>query len=171
MAKPTAPRAVLTTLGLFGALLVILSACGTEVPTVTPPPFQLPPPRAGAPACPTVEGQREFVAGLARNGLVVTAISSSTGQALFANARSVCLMDVGSVAFEVAFFADVVSALGVHICEVPHGDRRLYRVEGQDVDAARPIYWSIAGNVVVWTSSLELDRSLTQALGGSRPRC
>ena len=153
------------------ALLVIVSACGTDVPTVTQPPFRLPPPRAGAPACPTVEGQRDFVAGLARNGIVVTAISSSTGEALFPNARSVCLMDVGAVAFEVAFFADVVTALGVHVCEVPHGDRRLYRVEAQTVDAARPIYWSIAGNVVVWTSSKELDRSLTQALGASQPRC
>ena len=158
-------------LALVGAVLVMLSACGAEVPTVTPQPFQLPPPRAGAPACPAVEGQREFVAGLARNSIVVTAVSSSTGEALFPKARSVCLMDVGSVAFEVAFFADVVSALGVHICELPHGDRRLYRVEGMDVDAARPIYWSVAGNVVAWTSSKELDRSLTQALGGSRPRC
>jgi len=164
-------RSGIANLGLVGALLVILSACGAEVPTVTPPAFKLPPPRAGAPACRTVEAEREFVAGLARNGIVVTAISSSTGEALFPNARSVCLMDVGSVAFEVAFFADVVSALGVHICEGPNGDRHLYRVEGQAVDAARPIYWSIAGNVVVWTSSLELDRSLTQALGGSRPRC
>jgi hypothetical protein len=162
---------VLTNLGLVVGLLMIVSACGAEVPTVTPPPFQLPPPRAGAPACRTVEGEREFVAGLARDGIVVTAISSSTGEALFPNARSVCLMDVGSVAFEVAFFADVVSALGVHICEGPNGDRRFYRVEGQTVDAARPIYWSIAGNAVVWTGSMELDGSLTQALGGSRPRC
>jgi hypothetical protein len=150
---------------------MILSACGTEVPTSAPPPFQLPPPRAGAPACPTVEGERAFVAGLAGNRIAVTAISSSTGAALFPNARSVCLMDVGSVAFEVAFFADGASAQGVHICEGRIGDRHLYRVEGQTVDAARPIYWTIAGNVVVWTSSMELDRSITDALGGARPRC
>ena len=164
-------HSVLRTLGLLGALLLALSACGTEVPTSTPPPFQLPPPRAGAPACPTVEGELAFVAGLAGSGIAVTAISSSTGEALFPNARSVCLMDVGSVAFEVAFFADGASALAVRICEGRNGDRHVYRIDGQTVDAARPIYWSVAGNVVVWTSSIDLDRSIMDALGGSRPRC
>ena len=162
-------HSVLTSLGLFGTLLVTLSACGTEVPTTTP--FHLPPPRAGAPACPTVDDERAFVAGLAGVGIVVSAISSSTGEALFPNARSVCLMDVGPVAFEVAFFADGASAHAVRICEGPNGDRRLYRVDGQTVDSARPIYWTIAGHVVVWTSSAELDRSITDALGGTRPRC
>ena len=118
-----------------------------------------------------MEDERAFVVRLAGRGIVVTSVSSSTGEALFPNAQSVCLMDVGSMAFEVAFFADGASAHGVRICEGRAGDRNVYRIGGQTVDAARPIYWTIAGNVVVWTSSMELDRSITDALGGSRPRC
>jgi hypothetical protein len=111
------------------------------------------------------------VSELAGKGIVVNAVTASVGEALFPDAPSVCLMDVGSASFEAAFFADANSAQRVRICEGQSGDRHLYRVDGQTVDAAFPIYWTIAGNVVAWTSSIGLDRSMTDALGGSRPRC
>ena len=158
-------------ISVLGTLLIALSACGTDVPTSTPVPFLLPSPRAGAAACPTVESERTFVARLAGKGIVVTAVTASVGEALFPSAPSVCLMDVGSASFEAAFFADAQSAHGVRVCEGRSGDRHLYRVDGHTVDAAFTIYWTIAGNVVVWTGDIGLDRSMIDALGGSRPRC
>jgi len=108
---------------------------------------------------------------LAARGIRVTAVSSSTGEALFPEARSVCLLDVGATSFEAAFFTDASAASAVHVCETPAGNRHLYQVDGQTVDAAFPVYWAIAGPVVAWTSSAELDRSLIQELGGTRPGC
>jgi len=158
-------------ISVHGTLLIALSACGTDLPTSTPLPFPLPSPRAGAPACPTVESERALVAALAGKEIVVTAVSASVGEALFPSAPSVCLMDVGSATFEAAFFVDARSAQGVRVCEGRSGDRYLYRVDNHTVDAASPIYWTIAGNVAIWTASIEFDRSMTDALGGSRPRC
>ena len=101
----------------------------------------------------------------------MTAVSSTTGEALFPEARSVCLLDVGTASFEAAFFIDASAASAIRVCETAAGNRRLYQVNGQTVDAALPLYWTIAGSVLAWTSSADLDRSLTHVLGGTRPRC
>lgn len=108
---------------------------------------------------------------LAGAGIIVTAVSASTGEALIREALSVCLMDVGTASFEAAFFVDATAASAVHVCESRSGSRHLYQIDGQTVDAAFPLYWTVAGDGLVWTSSTELDRSVSQALGGTRPRC
>jgi hypothetical protein len=111
---------------------------------------------------------------LAEAGITVTAASASTGEGVFPEAVGVCLLDVGTVgmaSFDAAFFADESAASAVRVCESRSDSRLLYQVGGQTVDAAFPLYWTVATDVVVWTSSTDLDRSLSQALGGTRPRC
>jgi hypothetical protein len=156
---------------VLAALVMTVLACGPAVPTPSPTSRPFPSPRAGAPACPTAAGQPSLVARLAAGGIIVTAVSASTGEALFPEALSVCLMDVGTASFEAAFFVGPTAASAVHVCESRSGSRYIYQVDGQTVDAAFPQYWTIAGDVLAWTGSTALDRSLTQALGGIRPRC
>ncbi|MDQ6796042.1 MAG: hypothetical protein M3067_14735 [Chloroflexota bacterium] len=108
---------------------------------------------------------------LAGAGIFVTAVSASTGEALFPEALGVCLMDVGTASFEAAFFVDATAASAVHVCESRSGTRHLYQVAGHTVDAAFPLYWTITGDVLAWTSDTQLDRLLSQALGGTRPQC
>jgi hypothetical protein len=162
------PAAISATLA---ALLVVLAACGPNpsTPSPTTPPF--PSPRAGAPPCRTAPSEPALVRRLAQKGIFVTAVSASTGEALFPEALGVCLMDVGTASFEAAFFVDATAASAVHVCESRSGSRHLYQVAGHTVDAAFPLYWTMAGDVLVWTSDTQLDRSITQALGGSRPQC
>jgi hypothetical protein len=108
---------------------------------------------------------------LATGGLKVTAASGSTGEGLFRNASSVCLMDVSKDSFEVAFFADSPKASAVHVCDSRSGNRYLYQLEDRTVDAAYPLYWSVSGAVLIWTPSADLDVSLRRILSGVRPLC
>jgi hypothetical protein len=108
---------------------------------------------------------------LATGGLKVTAASGSTGEGLFRNASSVCLIDVSKDSFEVAFFADPPKASAVHVCDSRSGNRYLYQLEDRTVDAAYPLYWSVSGAVLIWTPSADLDVSLRRILSGVRPLC
>jgi hypothetical protein len=165
------PRFRVATSVVFAALAMTVFACGPDLPTPSPSPLPFPSPRAGAPVCPPAGDQQGVITRLAEGGITVSAVSSSTGEALFPEARSVCLLDVGTASFEAAFFIDARAASAVRVCETAAGNRHLYQVSGHTVDAAFPLYWTIAGGVLAWTSSRDLDRSLTQVLGGTRPRC
>lgn len=80
-------------------------------------------------------------------------------------------MDVELASFEVAFFLSAPAAAAVRVCERPSGSGYLYRVDGLTFDAAYPLYWTLSGDALAWTSSADVDRSLKQILGGTRPRC
>jgi hypothetical protein len=108
---------------------------------------------------------------LAAGGIKVTAASTSTGEGLLPRAASVCLMDVGENSFEVAFFADTTTASAVRVCETRSGNRYKYQLEERTIDAAYPLYWSVYGAVLIWTTSAELDVSLRRILNGVRPPC
>ena len=98
-------------------------------------------------------------------------MTSTPTNALFPQADSVCLMDVELASFEVAFFLSAPAAAAVRVCERPSGSGYLYRVDGLTFDAAYPLYWTLSGDALAWTSSADVDRSLRQILGGTRPRC
>jgi hypothetical protein len=131
----------------------------------------IPPPRTGASGCRAVGGDTNLITQLTAHGIVVTAVSGSTGEALFPAALSVCLMDVGTDTFEVAYFADEATAADVQICPHPAGGRFLYEVDGHTLDAAFPIHWTLAGDLLLWTNSNPMDLALGDALGGTRPHC
>ena len=80
-------------------------------------------------------------------------------------------MDVGTDSFEVAFFADAPTASTIHVCETNSGNRYLYRLEDRTIDAAYPMYWSVAGAILIWTTTADLDGSLRRILNGVRPLC
>jgi hypothetical protein len=108
---------------------------------------------------------------LAAGGIKVTAASTSTGEGLLPNATNVCLVDVGQDSFEVAFFAKAATASAVHVCETRSVDRYLYRLADRSIDAAYPMYWSVSGATLIWTTKGELDDSLRRILNGARPTC
>ncbi len=80
-------------------------------------------------------------------------------------------MDVGKDSFEVAFFADAVTAASVHVCETRSGNRYIYRLDERSIDAPYLLYWSVSAAVLIWTTSAELDASLRRILNGVRPNC
>src|SRR6266540_2128845 len=110
-------RVSVATSVVFAALAMTVLACGPDLPTPSPAPIPFPSPRAGAPACPPTANQQGLVTRLAEGGITVTAVSASTGEALFPEARSVCLLDVDTASFEAAFFIDASAASAVHVCE------------------------------------------------------
>jgi hypothetical protein len=112
-----------------------------------------------------------LLARLAEGGIKVNAVSSSTGEGLFRQATSVCLMDVEREAFEVAFFADSTAVAALRVCESRSGASYLYQVYSTSVYSPRPIYWSITDDLVIWTNSAVLDTRLKRALNGVRPPC
>jgi hypothetical protein len=160
----------------FGLILIIgvnavaALACGRGGPPLNslPPP---PPPRTGAAACPQTNVAVRLVERLAAGGIKVTAVSGSSGEGLFRNANSVCLFDVGKNSFEVASFADITTASAVPVCETKSGDRYIYRLDDRTIDAAYPLYWSVSGADLFWTTSADLDRSLRRILSAVRPLC
>ncbi len=156
---------------LTWGLLVSESACGGTGPLPNPTNSALPPPRAGAIACPKVNAEIALVQHLASGGIKVTAVTGSVGEGLFRNAKSVCSMDVDKGSFEVAFFADAATASAVHVCDSRSGNRYIYQLEDRTIDAAYPLFWSVSGADLIWTPSAELDVSLRRVLGGIRPLC
>lgn len=164
-------RELVVTFACVAVVTLAASACGRVLPTPSPTPSQLPSPRFGGPACPLTAAESTLLERLAEGGIKVTAASASTGQVLFRQAASVCLMDVGNDSFEVAFFADNSAASGVRVCESRSGSRYLYHVDGQTVDSAYPLYWSVSADLLIWTNSSDLDASLRRALSGVRPQC
>jgi hypothetical protein len=164
-------RELVVTFTCVAAVTLSASACGRVVPIPSPTPSQLPSPRIGGPACPPAAAESTLLERLAEGGIKVSAASASTDQTLFRQAATVCLMDVGNNSFEVAFFPDNLAASGVRVCESRSGSRYLYQVDGQTVDSAYPVYWSVSGNLLIWTNSSGLDASVKRALSGVRPQC
>jgi hypothetical protein len=132
---------------------------------------QLPPARSGATACLPTGGEATMLQQLAKAGLSVDAASASVASAFFPLAASVCLMDVGSESFEAAFFEQRSLAAAVRVCESRSGSRYLYRVGGRTMDSAYKLYWSVAGDALIWTQSSNLDISLRRDLNGVPPPC
>ena len=154
-----------------GLIAVATMACGGVTPRSSPTSSTLPSPRAGATACPQTAAQITLAQRLAAGGIKVTAESTSTGEGLLPKAAGVCLIDVGNDSFEVAFFADAATASAVRVCETRSLDRYLYRLTDRSIDAAYPMYWSVSGATLIWTTKAELDDSLRRILNGVRPTC
>jgi hypothetical protein len=164
-------RKHVVTFATVAAAMLAASTCGHVVPTSSPTPSQLPSPPVGGSACPPTVAEPTLLKRLAEGGIKVTEASASTGQALFRQAASVCVMQVGSDSFEVAFFADNSTTAAIRVCESRSGTRYLYQVDGQTVDSAYPLYWSVSGDILIWTNNLDLDASLKRVLNGVGPQC
>jgi hypothetical protein len=167
-------RRVLRDHGWLVVAAVMIAAvlgCGRVVPTPSPSPSSLPPPRVGASDCPPITAEPILLARLANGGIKVTAASASVAAALFPTAASVCLMDVGGDSFEVAYFADTARASALRVCESRSTSRYLYQVNGRTMDAAFPLYWSVSDALLIWTKSADLDASIRRALNGVRAPC
>lgn len=114
--------------------------------------------------CAPAPGQTELISQLAVGGIKVTQMASSKLQPFIGASAVVCYVKTPNAAFEAAFFTDASVAKQLRVCESRSASRYLYRVNGETMDAAYPVYWSRSGTVVLWTNDLDLDRSLRTAL-------
>jgi hypothetical protein len=151
---------------LMGLLLVILTAC-----TASPaPPTR--PTRAEIPA--DLAFSAPLVQLLRQAGLSVLAVQSSTYMAMFRSTDKAAWIKTDQGVVDAVFFADAAEAGQVRITPQPNGTvgRYLYTIrapaptllQDQTIDSAFPLYFTVAGNMFMVTTSAELDTTLQSAV-------
>jgi hypothetical protein len=131
----------------------------------------VPSPQLGAAKCPAAPGQADFLSQLAKVGVRVTDAAASTMQPIFKTSAVACFMRTAQASFDAAFFSDVAAAAKVRVCLTKSGSRYLYQINDQTVDSAEPIFWIVAGIVIVSTIDERLDAELKLMPGASTPGC
>jgi hypothetical protein len=156
---------------LVAAAFTILVGCGLRPgPVPSPTPFAVPPPPLGGPPCPAAPGQAELLSQLTMVGLHVNSASASTLQPIFRPAV-VCFMQTTQGSFEAAFFRDSTAATAVRVCFTQSGARYLYQINGQTVDSADLIYWTVVGTAIVSTREARLDADFKRIPAARTPSC
>jgi hypothetical protein len=154
------------------AAITLLLGCGRiPGPLPSPTPFTIPSPQFGQSHCPAAPGQTDLLSRLAKGGVRITSAAASTMQPIFKTSAVVCFMQTPQATFEAAFFSDSASAVALRVCVTQSGSRFMYGINGQTLDSASPLYWTVVGTVIVWTSDALLNADFTRILGANAPIC
>src|ERR1700694_1432900 len=161
---------------VFTALITaMLFACNQAQPPAASRPSNALLPRipSGSTACTPANGQIELVSRLSQGGVHLTAMSSSTLQALFDGSTVACWFSTSDASFEALFFKDAASASAFRVCETVSGQRYLYRfnVTSKAIDSAHSLSWTLYGSDVLVSSDASLGAKLRAVLGGHPPGC
>jgi PBP1b-binding outer membrane lipoprotein LpoB len=159
-------------------LLVVLTSCAstpkpiesqklteTTVPIQTVQPTQVVIPADLTFSTPLVQA-------LSQSGLSVMSVQGSTYTALFPSTDQAVWIKTNKGIVEAVFFAESVEAEQIHITEQPKKTtgRYLYTIQApppillhaQTIDAAFPLYFTVKSDMLMITSSEELDKTLRQ---------
>jgi hypothetical protein len=142
-------------------LLVVLTSC-TSVPKPTESPKVVIPTDLAFSA--------SLVQVLSQSGLGILSVQSSTYMAIFPSTDKAVWIKTNEGIIEVIFFADSSEVEQIHITEQPNktAGRHLYIVQAppptlwhdQTIDAAYPLYFIVKNDMLMITSSEELDKTL-----------
>lgn len=163
-------------------LLVVLTSCSsvtkpTESPKLTSTPVTAQTIQPTKAAIPTdLAFSSPLVQALSQYGLSILSVQSSTYVAMFPSTNKAVWIETNEGIVEAVFFDDPSEAEQIHITEQPNktAGRYLYLIQApaptlshdQTIDAAFPLYFTAAHNMLMETSSVELDRTLKRIFLG-----
>lgn len=169
-------------LGTTFFLLIVLTSCSsmpkpTETPKLTATiasmqtiqPIQVAVPTDLAFSTPLVQT-------LNQSGLSILSVQDSTYMAMFQSTTKAVWIETNEGIVEAVFFADSTEVEQIHITEQYNETmiRYLYLIQAppptllhdQTIDAAFPLYFTAAENMLMETSSAELDKTLKHIFSG-----
>jgi hypothetical protein len=107
---------------------------------------------------------------LSQSGLSIMSVRSSTYEAVFPSTDKAVWIKTHEGIIEAVFFADPSEVGQIHIAEQPNktAGRYLYIIQAppptlshdQTIDAAYPLYFTVKNDILMITSSEELDKTL-----------
>jgi hypothetical protein len=107
---------------------------------------------------------------LSQSGLSILSVQSSTYMAMFPSTDKAVWIKTNEGIVEVIFFADPSEVEQIHVTEQPNKSegRYLYIIQAppptllhdQTIDAAYPLYFIVSSDMLMVTSSEELDKTL-----------
>ena len=117
-----------------------------------------------------------LIAELSQAGLSILSVQSSTYMAMFPSTDQAVWIKTDEGVVEAIFFADPVEVQRLHVLEQPDekDGRHRYTLQAppptllhdQTIDAAYPLYFLIKKDMLIVTSSEELDKTLQHILSG-----
>ncbi len=113
---------------------------------------------------------------LRQSGLIIMSVQSSTYVAIFPSTDKAAWIETNKGIVEAVFFADSAEVEQIHITEQPKqtAGRYLYAIQAppptllheQTIDAAFPLYFTTKSDMLMITSSEELDKTLKEIFSG-----
>ncbi len=163
-------------------LLVVLTSCAsmlkpTESPKLTSTSVVTQTIQPTKVAIPTdLAFSTPLVQGLSQSGLNIVSVQSSTYMAMFQSTDKAVWIKTNEGIVEAVFFANSVEVEQIHIAEQTNeaGGRYLYTIQApaptllhdQTIDAAFPLYFTVKNDMLMITSSAELDKALKHIFSG-----
>ena len=158
-------------------LLVVLTSC-----TSTPKPTESPKPTSTTITIKTIQPTQVVISTdlafstplvqiLSQSGLHIMSVQSSTHMAMFPSTQKAVWIETNEGIVEAVFFADFAEVKQIHITEKPNDaeeGRYLYTIQAPPptllhdltIDAAFRLYFTIAHDLLMETSSADLDKIL-----------
>ena len=113
---------------------------------------------------------------LSQSGLTIMSVQSSTYMAMFPSTDKAVWIKTNEGIVEAIFFDDSAKVEQIHITEQPNKivGRYLYIIQAppptllhdQTIDAAYPLYFAVNSDMLLITSSEELDKTLKRTFSG-----
>jgi hypothetical protein len=164
-------------------LLVVLTSCANiPKPTESPQPAEITVPtqtiQSTQVMIPTdLAFSTPLVQVLSQSGLSILSVQSSTYMAMFPSTNKAVWIKTNEGIIEAVFFADSAEVEQIHITERPNEaevGRYLYTIQAPPptqlhdlrIDAAFRLYFTTAHDMLMETSSAELDKTLKHIFSG-----
>ena len=163
-------------------LVVVLTSCSSmrkpiESPQLTSAPVTM---QTTEPTKVVIPSDLAFstplVQALSQSGLNILSVQSSTYMAMFASTDKAAWIETNEGIVEAVFFANSAEVEQIHIAEQINQSESQYRytiqapaptlLHNQMIDATYPLYFTTKNDMLLITSSEELDKTLKHILSG-----